>query len=1620
MINLISRIKVSFAVLSLLASCSGLHKDSRVENDHHVADKAINNSRNIASFSYEGKKIYDYTSQEIEALIEKDFGKILRHSENEELYTYLNKIFQKLSDAQKTFISDSENMHITNRLLIVEDKFPNAFCLHIQKPNSNTSENVVAITSSLINMMLEESPGKVLDSNSANLFENRMAGVLAHELSHPFDYYDMMGIVHSYLRMGDQAREIRADTEGTLLAKEAKFPATSVLEMLNHLYSYEDGKSTPLTKAATQDHPDDLIRKSVQKIFLTLNRYKNGELIDEKDFKPIVTPDVFNELVFKYYRPAINNSEYVFRTPQSIHEAYSRMCAIIKHKADMKNNEMIEYNYLLMHIGNFVKDYDSFDDFADEDAIAFKDLISKYVKGEHNVNLYMIFSKASVLNSIRDLNTKEELSDMRAWRVHIERSKFFQSDSYRKFLYEELENEWVKNERFPAYYLDVLFSVNHGREFDFAKFFDRKYKLTGSTNDLFQKIEQIVNSSADKVYKQYFLSTLVDNFLSDVSDEQLFSFFNNFTRRDYPIYDKLLLPVIFGANNKYQKDNNVDVGVRSNTMLFRGKGNEKAFEAQKKWLSFLWEKRDVLILLDFSRENVTVDWDYIWEGLGLDKAIARGELQRSVKKLTTSEMFANHIKKIYQNRDMYNLGIDKNVQLKYYDRGLEKFFSGENNKFLKDNEEYVQAAKTRFLRQYLFCSIHTEGISENAYQNILKNFDIKKYDNPQEALESLDKILQTKLGRAAGQSTKIHMNQYIQILDKFAGYNDLGVLKNLLFSGGGFYSREIDFHKYGQWMLSQKKYIEDIYQILHKHKLINSRFDFLVWTRNNLLDTAGNLSLSSAKYLLAGSSWFESDFSEIDFNNYSQIKSLSEIMFFPCDDNKECLENNEIIAEGGLASKHSQRKSFLNQLSKSNLDVEKKIEIFSLVTRLGTTNETDDWFVDNIFPELNKYSDLHKRSKILEPLLKNKQFSKNSVKVAVLDLCIEDEIIDAIKYGDVADTELLVEKMNDLVPVASKGKDDLFEKIAWNFDLNGERLKRIIEDKKSTNWRLVDPRIVNLGSGLANIMKAQLVSDDLIFDYVLNPSTASAEFLKDIIYNFSVNAANSVDIFQVREFSSKQNFAQIATERALREIEAAIKDSSIAGKAAILEILLSKNKNSSVEYLLSKAVKHGGYESGSTEYKLLHAFLNVIPVHERSVTMAYLLASRNEGGGVKSLFEVFQTVGIKFGQLAAIWNVFGEKITQEIAELKDDAEPLSKFEIEKILRETYGKRSEQIHLKRVLGSASVKTVVEVTLADGRDAVLMVRRPHIEAQIKSNLKLSIQLLDESRKLGVEIPKGMFSLIIEDLGGQLNNEIDFKKEANKIKKTKQIFDNINLSLGKDDYKFFVPQVIKDFPVESHLMLVEKGTGDTWKSLTKGLAKNSDKYIAIQKRSGKNIFKTLIKTFTQFGFFNPDSHGGNILVDDKKKIISIIDLGQAEEYVKTGTFSQDDRLIVAQFLEAYSNENAEKLVTAMEKMSDSKNHRKTKLISTIKSIIDDKAIEQNKKLIEIITASTDNGLKLKSKFSFGLIKGLMVLTGEEYADQSAMKVIIKQEFEAVVKEKLPAYIFTSCRDAISLILQ
>ncbi|MDD5630355.1 MAG: hypothetical protein PHU21_14920 [Elusimicrobia bacterium] len=59
---------------------------------------------------------------------------------------------------------------------------------------------------------------------------------------------------------------------------------------------------------------------------------------------------------------------------------------------------------------------------------------------------------------------------------------------------------------------------------------------------------------------------------------------------------------------------------------------------------------------------------------------------------------------------------------------------------------------------------------------------------------------------------------------------------------------------------------------------------------------------------------------------------------------------------------------------------------------------------------------------------------------------------------------------------------------------------------------------------------------------------------------------------------------------------------------------------------------------------------------------------------------------------------------------------------------------------------------------------------------------------------------------------------------------------------------------------------------------------------------------------------------------------------------------------------------------------------------------------RLIAVVTAFTEQGLRLDGRFTFGAFKGLMTLYGEAYVSEEGFRALLAREIASLLKRKFP----------------
>jgi predicted unusual protein kinase regulating ubiquinone biosynthesis (AarF/ABC1/UbiB family) len=663
--------------------------------------------------------------------------------------------------------------------------------------------------------------------------------------------------------------------------------------------------------------------------------------------------------------------------------------------------------------------------------------------------------------------------------------------------------------------------------------------------------------------------------------------------------------------------------------------------------------------------------------------------------------------------------------------------------------------------------------------------------------------------------------------------------------------------------------------------------------------------------------------------------------------------------------------------AREDLDFDTKVEMFRAITSGGPTRDTDQFFLGHILPV---YAD---RPDDLKAFLDAGSVYSHKTRLTLVKQVLAPRIDQleslAAKERDRPSENLrraIFELFSDLekyVPDTSYEKDQYLESLGIQLGLRGKDLKGLVEDRKSFNWRRPNPALVNLGTAVSGYIKTLVGKErESFLRCLMNPTVES---VRRETQRISEKMGGGKD--KGRGWLERVGVETVG--EAERKIETLLLDASPLERIPLIALTLDTGDTSFSRlpgYPMSviSDPKLLGWDPESLESILLRSYLESVNEHEVSASLAYLLAHKHESseGGkssqVKRLFLVFQTVGIKLGQAAAIFSLFGPRIAKEVDDLKDQARDVSLHEAYQALDEAKARVQERLKgayllpaperallerewegwkkMRRIvapLGSASGKSVWQVELTDGRVVAMALRRSRIDAQITGNTQLLSRFLDklginledheeELEKRGLEFPTALVRALVRAFEKQLSREFDFAVESRNIEKAAEYFARMDEEFAKElrgdgaseKFKLSVPRVLGDLPRTEDILFMELADGSTLAALER----RGEWSCADHPELGEVMVGSCLRGFFREGRAFPDQHKGNWILSGLKEILGVegrelfaLDFGQYEE-MQTARLRLDDRVMGAMFLEALPREdhagNPEQLVEMAARMS------------------------------------------------------------------------------------------------------
>jgi ubiquinone biosynthesis protein len=259
------------------------------------------------------------------------------------------------------------------------------------------------------------------------------------------------------------------------------------------------------------------------------------------------------------------------------------------------------------------------------------------------------------------------------------------------------------------------------------------------------------------------------------------------------------------------------------------------------------------------------------------------------------------------------------------------------------------------------------------------------------------------------------------------------------------------------------------------------------------------------------------------------------------------------------------------------------------------------------------------------------------------------------------------------------------------------------------------------------------------------------------------------------------------------------------------------------------------------------------------------LRRKSRSERVRLAFEELGPAFIKFGQmLSTRVDLFPHETLDELRKLQDRVAPFSAERATVILETEYGRPLGDLFETfetEPVAAASIAQVHYAKAKDGRVLVLKIQRPAIEAVIRRDTAI---LLDLARLLVRHVPESIpFDPvgIVEEFGRWIGQELDFFQEGRNTERFRRLF-------GRDR-TVRVPAVHWDLTTARVLAL------EYLPGIPVGDVDAIDGAGLDRRRLARNGARIALKAVFEHGFFHGDPHPGNILVQGGNVLV-LLDFG------------------------------------------------------------------------------------------------------------------------------------------------
>ncbi len=341
----------------------------------------------------------------------------------------------------------------------------------------------------------------------------------------------------------------------------------------------------------------------------------------------------------------------------------------------------------------------------------------------------------------------------------------------------------------------------------------------------------------------------------------------------------------------------------------------------------------------------------------------------------------------------------------------------------------------------------------------------------------------------------------------------------------------------------------------------------------------------------------------------------------------------------------------------------------------------------------------------------------------------------------------------------------------------------------------------------------------------------------------------------------------------------------------------------------------------------------------------------------RNLAQAFAKLGptfIKLGQiLASREDVVGPVVAGELRILFDRVPPIAFKEIQKLLREEFGKQKLRHLLRKVedtpLASASLSQTHRAELADGTPVILKLQKPGVGRTVVADLALLEAVV---HPLNLIYPKLQLLQMYRDFKEATLREIDYRLEAENIER---FHSNYRKLFGSSNVIFphCYPQL-----TTRRVLALEPMQGKKVSDLRKG--------STVARNAAQASLTAVLEQIFDHGFFHADPHAGNLFFMEEEGTIGFIDLGLV------GKLEPEDKKKFLKVVMAVLQRDRDKLAKHLFELGEpSKKTDFAKFDSAIQALLDDakaKGVAQlrlDEMIQQLLSIARDNGLHIPNRY-------------------------------------------------------